>query len=132
MLIPIHYCRSCVYKEANVVKKLKRDCPEIVNKYLSLIENDNFPKNYGLNETNIIYRRHNVPAIINVMNEWWRIIENHSKRDQLSLSYVLWKNDIKIDDISIENARIDYENFKMYTHNKFESGAGKILRFLFR
>ncbi|MBQ2870174.1 glycosyltransferase [bacterium] len=132
MLIPIHYCRSCVYKEANVVKKLKRDCPEIVNKYLSLIENDNFPKNYGLNETNIIYRRHNVPAIINVMNEWWRIIENHSKRDQLSLSYVLWKNDIKIDDISIENARIDYENFKMYTHNKFESGAGKILSFLFR
>ena len=25
------------------------------------------------------------------MNEWWKIISNGSKRDQLSLMYILWK-----------------------------------------
>ena len=75
------------------------------------------PKNYGLNETNILLRRHNVPQIIKLMDEWWSYIEKYTKRDQLSLSYVLWKNDISIDDISFKNARFDNGNFQFLDHS---------------
>ena len=29
------------------------------------------------------------------MNEWWAWIENFSRRDQLSLTYCLWRNGFK-------------------------------------
>ncbi len=66
------------------------------------------------------------------MDEWWYYIENYSKRDQLSLSYVLWKNQVKIEDISIPNARIDDKNFKVFSHNPERTITGKILSFIFR
>lgn len=34
------------------------------------------------------------------MEKWWEQIKNFSKRDQLSLSYVLWKTGYKIKYIS--------------------------------
>ena len=57
-----------------------------------------------------------LPTIKKIMNEWWSFILNYSKRDQLSCSYVLWKNGIKIEDISIPNARFNEGNFIFINH----------------
>lgn len=46
----------------------------------------------GLTENNVIYRKHKDPRCIKVMEDWWYMVENYSRRDQLSLFYVLWKN----------------------------------------
>lgn len=55
-----------------------------------------FPEHYGLGENNILYRRHNEPALVRVMEDWWYFLENYSRRDQLSFVYVLWKNGFDI------------------------------------
>jgi hypothetical protein len=34
------------------------------------------------------------------MEEWWKEFIEYSKRDQISLPYVLWKNGIKINDVN--------------------------------
>ncbi len=89
--IPIHPDRNCIYKEAKVVLKLKKDRAKIVNPQIKKIKKDGFPKYYGLSENNILIRNHKDLSIIELMNEWWKIISNGSKRDQLSLMYILWK-----------------------------------------
>ena len=66
------------------------------------------------------------------MDDWWEMIAKFSERDQLSFSYVLWKNNIRVEDISIDNARIDPLNFKIYRHDRPPSITGKFLSLIFR
>ena len=83
----------------------------------SRIKTEGFPQNYGLPENNIIYRKHNKAEIISIMNDWWYMLEHYSRRDQLSLPYVLWKHNIKCENvICFPNTRIDYKNFCTFVH----------------
>lgn len=130
LLVPKHYCRNSIYKELDVVTALSKEKKENINKVKEFLLNNNMPDNFGLNETNIIYRKP-TKRIIKLMSDWWQMIETFSKRDQVSFSYVLWKNSVDINSISIPNARIDGLNFKIFTHNKTDTLTGKILSFIF-
>ena len=116
--IPPHFERDCIYDEANTVIQLKIDDKNIVNKQMKLYREEGFPEHYGLNETNIMYRNHNSDKIISIMEEWWQFIENYSKRDQLSLSYILWKNNMGLNYLTDTNIRLDTKNFEAFHHNK--------------
>ena len=131
MLIPKHYIRDCIFEEIEAVKQAKYEDENILKDVKNYLIKNNMPKNYGLNETNIIYRKHNSEKIKKIMTEWWNMIENLSKRDQLSLSYILWKNKIHVNEISIDNARIDLKNFKIYTHKSPNTIQEKILKLIF-
>ena len=50
------------------------------------------------------------------MEEWWEFIRDYTKRDQLSLSYVLWKHSIKPSDIAIDNLRKRPEAVEFVQH----------------
>ena len=118
LVIPIHYKNDCIYQEAVDVEKAQRDSTANIKNMLSILKADGFPAHYGLNENNVIYRKHHDKKIIEIMEQWWHFIKDVTKRDQLSLSYVLWKNGIAIDDIAIPNVRIDRENFLFFSHTK--------------
>lgn len=93
--IPIHPDRNCIYAESKIVLKLKKDKYKNVNPQIKKIKKDSFPPNYGLSENNILIRNHKDSSIIQLMNEWWKIVSNGSKRDQLSLMYIIWKYNFK-------------------------------------
>jgi hypothetical protein len=95
-----HASRKCIYDELDACMKFEKDDPEIMKKQIDRIKKDGFPENYGLFENNIIYREHNDKDVIKIMNDWWWWIENYSRRDQLSLTYVLWKNNFQISPLS--------------------------------
>lgn len=118
LIIPKHYKNDCIYAEVVDVKKYRLADAESIQKMMAILHENNFPKHYGLNENNIIYRKHNDKKIVKVMEEWWHFIKDITKRDQLSLAYVLWKNGISPDDIAIPNARTDDKNFFIYGHKK--------------
>ena len=130
LLVPKHYCRNSVYDELDAVMALSKEKTENINKIKDFLLKNDMPEDYGLNETNIIYSKP-TKRVVNLMRDWWQMIKIFSKRDQLSFSYVLWKNSISINDISIPNARIDVKNFKIYTHNPTNTVTGKILAFMF-
>lgn len=95
--IPKHPCRVCSYKEGKACISIKKDTAENINPQMERYRKEGFPENYGLTQNNIIVRKHNDENCIKIMNAWWQEILNGSHRDQLSLFYVLWKNqDIKI------------------------------------
>ena len=114
--IPHHYERDCIYDEANIIIQDKIDNENIVNKQIKLYREEGFPEHYGLTENSIIYRNHNSDKIISIMEEWWQFIENYSKRDQLSLFYILWKNNINMEYLTNVAIKLDTKNFDFFHH----------------
>ena len=76
--------------------QLKKESYENIFRLYSLYEKEHFPQHYGLTENNVIFREHNNKDVIKVMEDWAYMVENYSKRDQLSLMYVCWKNNFRI------------------------------------
>lgn len=126
MVVPKHFARDCMYEEAKECVILGRTNYEETIKQMDSYRNDGFPERYGLGENNIILRRHNNENIVKIMNDWWNEINTHTKRDQLSLAYVLWKNGEKFV-FMIESARGN-RFFRMKPHNSAKKSGiiGKI------
>lgn len=118
LLLPIHFKRKCIYSEIKKLRWNKKISRAQLMNIKNYLKDSGFPKNYGMNENNIIYRKHHEKKIIKIMDEWWKMINDIAPRDQLSLSFVLWKNHISVKDISIENARLREEDFHFYYSEK--------------
>ena len=92
--IPKHPLRDCTYDEADICIRIGKGKKSVIQRQMEKLQNEGFPKNSGLFESNIVFRRHKDRDVIKLDNEWWKEIQNYSKRDQLSLRYVLWRNHI--------------------------------------
>ncbi|WP_053429542.1 glycosyltransferase domain-containing protein [Rossellomorea marisflavi] len=86
-----HPFRDCIYLEAEECIRQKKDKKITIVNQMNNYKNQNFPKHAGLVESNVIVRNHNSSNVIEVMEDWWKEIEHHSRRDQLSFNYVAWK-----------------------------------------
>lgn len=62
---------------------------------------------YGLPEMPVIAMEHQNPRCIKIMEDWWEEFDSGAQRDQLSFMYVMWKNGMKLTDITSlgENVR---------------------------
>ena len=113
-----HPCRDCIYEEASACIRLKKDTSTNINPQLDKYREEGFPKHFGLVESNIIYRRHNNPYCVKLMELWANELISGSHRDQLSFNYALWKagNDgFKYLDMRLTHSPY----FKWYTsHNR--------------
>ena len=104
-----HYRRDCIYEEAKTVIRTKKAPEDIVTLQMQKYHDEGFPEHFGLTEGCIIVRRHNDPVCIRIMEEWWSILLQYAKRDQLGLMYVLWKNGFTRDDIATLGYHYEYE-----------------------
>ena len=111
-----HPERDCIYDEAEIVLEGKLDKPEKVYPLMEKYRAEGFPKHFGLAENNVIFRHHNHPECIKLMDEWWDLFLEHSRRDQLSLFYLFWKNNTNYAFFSSYPFKKDHKNFRMYKH----------------
>lgn len=116
--IPIHGNRCCIYQEFDAVTHFKKDKQSVLDEQKSIYKKDGFPIYYGLTENNCIYRKHKDEEVISLMKDWWYWIENYSKRDQLSLFYVLWKHNYNMPYLTHRPIRYDPDNFEFFNHKK--------------
>jgi hypothetical protein len=86
-----HPVRNTIFEEFLEVLNSKKETNESVIRVKNRYIKENFPDNLGLTENCIIIRRHNKNNIIKLMEFWLKEIKNYSYRDQLSLSYAIWK-----------------------------------------
>lgn len=91
----LHLERDCVYEEAVACINLKKDTPKVINEQVRIYKKEGYPPHNGLYANGILYRMHKDPEVVKIMDDWWQWVENHSKRDQLSLPYVLWRHEFK-------------------------------------
>jgi hypothetical protein len=124
--LPRHSLRDCLYEEAKECVIFKKSGFKETMSQLSKYEEEGFPRKFGLTENGIMLRRHNVPLIKSLMEQWWVEFGQGSKRDQLSLPYVFWKNgqELPSGDFSAD----DQINFKKYPHkNEVRSLLEKVI-----
>ncbi len=91
--VALHPHRNCIYEE--IIQLLQWGMIGYFSgKYWhDFLEKDGYPENNGLYENNVILRKHNDSVIKRISEEWWRIYQISSKRDQLSLCYIFWKKE---------------------------------------
>lgn len=111
--------RDCIYKEAEIIYQMNKmgkykDDFRIIEKQINKYKKEGYPANNGLISGMIIFRRHNKPKVIKVMNDWWSEISENSRRDQISFNYVAWKNNFSINYIKGDSTNNKY--FKRLLH----------------
>lgn len=97
------------YMEAMRVILNNRDSEEIVVKQMEKYWLEGLPDDFGNVYCGILIREHNNPICKTLMHDWWGQIKKFSKRDQISFSYVLWKNGYSIDDVKTVTDKFAYE-----------------------
>ena len=115
-----HSERNCVYTEAEACKLLKRGDPSRIEQQMNRYRAEGFPSHFGLLEAGVLVTDlHNTNAK-RIYSDWWSdFIEAKSRRDQLSLPYVLWKNNRSLKDLGfLGNDLMLNPKFHLHTHPK--------------
>lgn len=114
ILMMPHYERECVYEEAAAcIMQGKGQKKDIINQ-ISYYCSESYPYDNGLVCGGFMVRNHNIGYVKKVMEDWWKQICIFSTRDQISLPYVLWKNQCVVD-VSKEYCN-DNDWIKVYAH----------------
>jgi len=117
-VLPRHFSNQCVYSEfADVIRQGKDDVAT-VERQLQAVRDSGMPRNYGHAENNVLYRRHGRPAIVDLDEEWWRLIRDCSRRDQLSLMWLFWQRGWRVEDMTFENTRLRPHDFFVFGHRR--------------
>jgi hypothetical protein len=83
-----HPYRDCVYAEADQCVREHKDDPATIRAQMQRYRSEGFPEHAGLIECNVLVRRHNSPAMVELASAWWDEIVRGSRRDQLSFNFV--------------------------------------------
>jgi hypothetical protein len=106
--------------------KAGKDKCDIIEKQMKKYKKEKYPMHKGLIENTVILRRHNMPEVVSLGEAWWLEIKQFSKRDQLSFSYVAWKQNfhyMPIDGFLWDIKRLKYNNklFGVESHTVIKS-----------
>ena len=96
-----HSKRDCIYNEAKVCKILKKGNPKNINDQIKKYKKEKFPKHYGMLECGVIVTDLNNLNAEKILRDWFSEVEStKSLRDQIALPYVLWKNNVDVEDLT--------------------------------
>ncbi|QIF01595.1 cupin domain-containing protein [Roseimicrobium sp. ORNL1] len=99
--VPSHGERACVYEESEAVLELGLDYPALVAGQMARYRSLGLPQYWGLHATMFLVRRHQVQAARQFSDAWWRELQSHSKRDQLSFDFVRWRSEASVKSLSL-------------------------------
>jgi hypothetical protein len=116
MAVPKHPERSCIYDEAKEVVSQGRADSEEVRSQIERYKEGGFPKEYGLSANRVVLRRHRDSDVIDLMEDWWEEMQQGAERDQLSFSYVAWKNNFDFTFIDENPSSETCEFFDLMPH----------------
>lgn len=131
-VMPKHFARDCVYDESKECIILGKTKYDETTKQMNRYKDEGFPKNFGLGENNILLRNHNSQKIIKLMIDWWEELNTQTKRDQLSLGYVVWKNgeEFCFMNEDARNVKSKYFFAFMHTYDGNISKFKKIIKYI--
>jgi len=108
-----HYSRNCIYDEAKCCIAFKKGNKNKIKEQIENYKSELFPENYGLVEGNVIVNNMKNKEAKAIMEQVWEELNiSQTFRDQLTIPYVLWKNKIKVEDISTLGRNV-YKNPKL-------------------
>ena len=120
ILLPHPPHPDCIYEHAFFVLSYRLDKEKSVFELCHKLKLEKYPRHNGLLENNVIYRKNN--EICKMIDEmWWDMYCRYSRRDQLSLEYVLWKHpEVKLEMILPKGERA-FDSNSFYSNNHHSS-----------
>lgn len=113
-----HCQRECIYDEIKACNAYNKGNYKKLIKQARRYKKEGFPKKYGMLECNVLVSDLNNNNSKKIFDDWWNEYSNsESKRDQISLPYVLWKNNYTINDIGFLGNNVNKNKIlKINTH----------------
>ncbi|WP_254831471.1 glycosyltransferase domain-containing protein [Haloglomus salinum] len=110
-----HSTNNNVREEAESVVRYHLAPPDQVYRQLGRYFVEGFPDKQELTTNRVLYRKHNSSSCVELMSEWWSELSRETHRDQLSLNYILWREntDIRV----IQKPVWGSEMFEIHPHN---------------
>lgn len=115
-----HCERKCIYDEIKACRAYNKGKYSNLKKQAKRYKKEGFPQNYGMLECNMLISDLQNDILTKIFNKWWEeYLKSESMRDQIALPYVLWKNNLNIDDVGNLGNNIN-KNYllKINTHQK--------------
>lgn len=114
-----HQSRDCIYVEEKACELYGKGKKENLRKQVKNYKKEGFPENFGMLECNVVVTDLNNNIATNILNAWWKeFISSDSRRDQLSLPYVLWKNGFEIEDVGCLGTNVNKnDKIEIVKHN---------------
>ena len=113
-----HPFRDCLYDEAMACAWVGLDWLEPIAAHVERYARDGFPRRFGLFEANVIVRRHHHPQVVRAMQRWWNEWQHGIKRDQLSLTYALWREELAVHSLGRHDPRFVQRYFAYRRHRQ--------------
>lgn len=105
-----------IYEEGAANIYYEKDTKELIIEQVTGYWKEGMPYNLRHHETSIMVRQHMNKTCIQIMEAWWHEISSKSFRDQLSFEYVLWKNNIRFEDVGVFLEGKDWRTHKAFQH----------------
>ncbi|MBR5661793.1 MAG: DUF616 domain-containing protein [Bacteroidales bacterium] len=87
---------DCIYDDMRAISIMAKVPVFQTYRQFRFLRKEGFPEHFGLFENNIIFRVHNDPSVVSVSEEWWKIYNEYTPRDQFSLMYLYWKRGMTV------------------------------------
>lgn len=110
-----HLERNCIYSEAAICAHNSYEWVWSIARQMRRYSREGYPLNNGLFEGGVILRR-NTDRAIKTLECWWKEYSRGVKRDQLSLTYVLWKLGCSVTSLGISDHRRTHKYFVFVNH----------------
>lgn len=95
-----HYLREDISNEIETCRILKKGNYEKLKEQVDNYKKEGFPDNFGMLECGVIVSHLKNKKGNEILNSWWgEFQKSESKRDQIALPYIIWKQGYKINDI---------------------------------
>ena len=114
-----HCVNNCIYKEINTCIAFGKGNRKMLKKQYRRYRKENFPKEFGMVECNVLVSDLNNDNQKKIFDGWWNeYLISESKRDQISLPYIIWKNNYRIEQIGILGKNVNKNKYlKINSHN---------------
>jgi hypothetical protein len=113
-----HPVRTSTFEEAIECALVGFDLTSAIRRQIRRYFADGFAFEGGLLEGNVIVRAHHDPSVVRAMTRWWSEWQVGVKRDQLSLMYVLWKEQLQAGRLGRHDARFLHDYFVYHAHRR--------------
>lgn len=116
--LPLHPERKNIWEEAEAIKamgKAPRSEFALMDEQLDHYHREGYSDLTGLTANWIIFRTGYHPSLMSAMADWWDELNNGVRRDQLSLQYVLWKNNVEAYKVPLKRLHED-QYFRRVPH----------------
>lgn len=90
-----HPQRDDVYEESLRILQNDRESFCRLARLVKFLKKEGFPRHYGLDETNVILRRHNDPKVREFDELWWEMLRTWTNRDQMTQSWCFRKTGLQ-------------------------------------